>query len=112
MKHEHKNYFKHCIAFVSIFCIMIFVSACKDGSMTSSPFSGSQLNSGDSFVQTNLVSDTTSFSGARQDANVANAWGIVVSPKGDLVIAENHSSSVTTYDGRGNAVGSLVSIPL
>lgn len=64
------------------------------------------------FAQTNLVSDTASFSPAHIDANLLNAWGIAFSATGKPWIASNHGSVSTIYDTAGNTVLAPVTIPV
>lgn len=65
----------------------------------------------DFYGQTNLVADQ---SGANHtDANLVNAWGIVMTPTSPVWISDNHSGVSTVYDGNGVAVGAplVVQIP-
>jgi uncharacterized protein (TIGR03118 family) len=59
---------------------------------------------GDFYSQVNLVSDQTDVAN-HTDANLVNAWGIVMSQTTPAWISNNGSGVSTVYDGLGNAVG-------
>ena len=65
----------------------------------------------DFYGQTNLVADQ---SGANHtDAQLVNAWGIVMTPTSPIWISDNGSGFSTVYDGNGVAVGAplVVQVP-
>ncbi len=53
------------------------------------------------YKQVNLVSDTSFFSGARIDNNLANAWGIAINPAGIPWICSNGKGLSVVYDKNG-----------
>ena len=55
---------------------------------------------GDTFIQTNLVSDGAT-PAAHTDSNLKNPWGIAVNPDAFWWVANNHSSTSTLYDASG-----------
>lgn len=61
--------------------------------------------------QVNLVSDLTSFSAQKIDANLLNAWGIAFTPTGKIWIAANHSGLSVIYDTSGATQRPPVIIP-
>ena len=64
------------------------------------------------YVQTNLVSDTTSYGAAIIDPSLKNAWGIAVNPAAGIVwISANHSGATNVYDSTGKTLFGPVSIP-
>jgi uncharacterized protein (TIGR03118 family) len=63
-----------------------------------------------SYVQYNLVADTSSMQGARIDARLLNAWGIA--PMDDrFAVAANHSGLVLFYNGSGTDAGTPITVP-
>jgi uncharacterized protein (TIGR03118 family) len=58
----------------------------------------------------NLVSDGT-IAADRTDPNLVNPWGIAFNPTGPVWIADNGTQLSTLYDGAGNIVPLVVSIP-
>ena len=63
------------------------------------------------FVQTNLVSDTTSYGAATIDASLLNAWGLAVNPSAPIIwISANHSGSSDVYDPTGKTLFGPVDI--
>lgn len=63
------------------------------------------------YTQVNLQSDQPN-QAAFQDANLVNAWGIVINPSGTIWIANNGTGTSTTYDLDGKAKSTIVTIPL
>jgi uncharacterized protein (TIGR03118 family) len=45
------------------------------------------------------------------DANLTNPWGLVFNPTGPAWISDNHSGKSTLYDGDGNPLSLVVTIP-
>ncbi|MBV8866392.1 MAG: TIGR03118 family protein [Acidobacteriaceae bacterium] len=64
----------------------------------------------DSFVQTNLTSDLPGVA-AHQDPNLVNPWGIVAAPTSPFWISDNGSGLSTLYNGKGEAIPLVVTIP-
>jgi uncharacterized protein (TIGR03118 family) len=96
--------------FIFLLAILIAGAACNknnNGYNTNpaSPITGN-------YQQTNLVSDTVSFSGARIDPGLINAWGIAINPNGIVWISSNHGGSSTVYDSTGKTLFGPVAIPL
>jgi hypothetical protein len=70
-----------------------------------------RADDGNSYVVTNLVSD---ISGAATifDPNLKNAWGVAFSPGASpFWIADNALGLSTLYDGAGNIVNLVVTMP-
>jgi uncharacterized protein (TIGR03118 family) len=64
----------------------------------------------DSFTQTNLVSNVTGLA-ATTDPNLKNPWGMSFSPTSPFWISNQGSGNATLYDGAGNIVPLVVSVP-
>jgi uncharacterized protein (TIGR03118 family) len=62
------------------------------------------------FNQTNLVSDIPNLA-ITTDPNLANAWGIAFGPGSPIWIADNGTGLSTLYDGAGNIIPLVVTIP-
>ncbi len=62
------------------------------------------------YIQTNLVSDG-SVSGTTVDTNLINPWGIATSATSPLWVSDNGSGFATIYNGSGNALPLVVTIP-
>lgn len=58
----------------------------------------------------NLVSDGSA-TADHTDTNLVNAWGIAFNPTGPVWISDNGTNLSTLYDGAGNIVPLVVSIP-
>lgn len=65
---------------------------------------------GNSYTQTNLVSDTAGVAKIT-DLNLSNPWGISFFPGGTFWIADNNSGLSTLYDAQGNIQNLAVTIP-
>src|SRR5215813_12627495 len=63
-----------------------------------------------SFIQTNLVSDSTGLA-AHLDGNLVNPWGIVIDSRGNVRVADNGSGLSTVYDRRGMSLTPTITIP-
>jgi uncharacterized protein (TIGR03118 family) len=63
------------------------------------------------YKQTNLVSDTDAFMGARIDTNLVNAWGIAINPSGIIWISSNGKGAAVVFDKNGMPKRSPVSVP-
>jgi uncharacterized protein (TIGR03118 family) len=64
----------------------------------------------DSFTQTNLVSDVPNLA-KTTDPNLKNPWGVSFAPTSPFWISNQGSGNSTLYDGAGNIVPLVVSIP-
>ncbi len=62
------------------------------------------------YAQTNLVSDRTGIA-AVTDPNLVNPWGLARSSGGPWWVADNAPGLATLYDGAGNIVPLVVTIP-
>lgn len=65
-----------------------------------------------SYVQTNLVSDTSAIAANRVDPNLGNPWGIAIGPTGAFWISANATGKSVIYDASGNQLLASVSMPL
>jgi uncharacterized protein (TIGR03118 family) len=65
---------------------------------------------GNSYTQTNLVSDTAGMAKVT-DPNLSNPWGISFFPGSTFWIADNNSGLSTLYDAQGNIQSLVVTIP-
>lgn len=63
------------------------------------------------YLQTNLVSDGA-ISAPTTDPNLSNPWGMAFFPGGPFWVADNNTGVSTLYDGLGNIVPLVVSIPI
>jgi len=89
--------------FIFLFAI---VAGCRQDHLPS-PSTG-----GTDYQQVNLVADTLGYSASRIDTNLTNAWGIAISPKGNIWISCNHTGQTVIYDVNGNQTLAPVAIPL
>jgi uncharacterized protein (TIGR03118 family) len=62
------------------------------------------------FNQTNIVSDLPNVA-ITMDPNLKNAWGIAFAPGNPIWIADNATGLSTLYDGAGNIIPLVVTIP-
>jgi hypothetical protein len=62
------------------------------------------------YIQTNLVSDGA-VSATTTDPNLLNPWGIAFFPGGPFWISDNNAGVSTLYDGLGNIIPLVVTIP-
>jgi uncharacterized protein (TIGR03118 family) len=62
------------------------------------------------YTQHNLVSDLPG-NADHLDTRLVNPWGITSPPTGPFWIADNHSGLSTLYDGAGNSLPIVVTIP-
>ena len=62
------------------------------------------------FVQHNLVSDLQGYAD-KQDPNLVNPWGICASSSSPFWISDNGTGLSTLYDGSGNIIPLVVTIP-
>jgi uncharacterized protein (TIGR03118 family) len=73
---------------------------------------GNRNNEGDRYVVTNLVSDIAALGGRVVDPNLKNAWGVAFSPGASpFWVSDNATGLSTLYDGAGNIVSLVVTIP-
>jgi uncharacterized protein (TIGR03118 family) len=64
------------------------------------------------YLQTNLVADTAAFHAVTTDPNLVNAWGIAAFPGNPFWINDNGTGLSTLYDGLGDIVNLVVTVPL
>src|ERR1700746_1502664 len=62
------------------------------------------------FLQTNLVSDIPGLA-AVTDPNLLNPWGLTASSTSPFWVSDNTAGVATLYDGQGNIVPLVVTIP-
>src|SRR5271167_624113 len=62
------------------------------------------------YFQTNLSSDVPGLA-ANTDPNLKNPWGMSFSPTSPFWVSNQGSGNATLYDGAGNIVPLVVSIP-
>ena len=62
-----------------------------------------------SFDVTNLVSDLPGVA-AHTDPRLLNPWGLVFNSKGNLVVANNHSDSATSYSPKGRILDFAINV--
>lgn len=65
----------------------------------------------DFYQQRNLVSNTPALHAEQLDANVVNAWGLVVNPYHLTWVANNGTGVATIFDGNGKPANLVVTIP-
>jgi uncharacterized protein (TIGR03118 family) len=70
------------------------------GGATSSQTTTLTVNPATAYAVKALVADTAGVA-ATQDANLENAWGLVFAANDPVWIANNHTSTVSLYDGNG-----------
>ncbi len=72
---------------------------------------GSAASAGENvYVRTNLVSDVPNL--ARTfDANLVNPWGVAFLPGGAFWISDNGTGLSTLYDGTGNRIPAVFTVP-
>ena len=63
------------------------------------------------YTVTNLVADPSGPPAVNTDANLVNGWGIALRPTSPFWVADNGTSVATVYDGLGNIVPLVVTIP-
>jgi uncharacterized protein (TIGR03118 family) len=68
------------------------------------------LSAGTIYVQTNLVSDVPGVA-ANTDPNLKNPWGVAFSPTSPFWISDQGTGVTTLYDGAGNIIPLVVTIP-
>jgi uncharacterized protein (TIGR03118 family) len=69
-----------------------------------------RLTADSTYSQVNLVSDVPGLA-AHTDPNLKNPWGVSFSPTSPFWISNQASNTATLYDGAGNLVLLVVSIP-
>lgn len=72
--------------------------------------SSSVRSSANTFTQTNLVSDVPGLA-AVTDPNLINPWGVSFAPTSPFWISDQGSGKSTLYDGAGNPLKLVVTIP-
>jgi uncharacterized protein (TIGR03118 family) len=83
---------------VSLVAILLFCVVCPN------------LNASSIYLQTNLVSDVPGLA-ANTDPNLKNPWGVSFSATSPFWVSDQASGLATLYDGAGNIVSLVVSIP-
>src|ERR1700741_4236505 len=68
------------------------------------------LSAAGGFLQTNLVSDIPGLA-AVTDPNLLNPWGLTASSTSPFWVSDNTAGVATLYDGQGNIVPLVVTIP-
>ncbi len=71
---------------------------------------GEEREPRNAYVLMPLVSDT-GMGAAHADANLINAWGVAFNPTGPVWLSDNGSGKSTLYDGGGNLLPLVVSVP-
>ena len=100
-----RDFFILSVASLSLSGLTILTQGgCSSNKATNSPPNSS-------FQVADFVADTSSFPGARIDANLVNAWGIAVGPTGTFWISSNHGGVSTVYDKTGAQKLAAVTIP-
>lgn len=66
--------------------------------------------SADYFTQNNLVSDVPGMA-ATTDPNLKNPWGVAFAPSSPFWVSNQASGTATLYDGAGNIVPLVVTVP-
>jgi uncharacterized protein (TIGR03118 family) len=90
------------------------LNACRDNGSNSLPSGNSSLamkaHMSPSTQVKYLVADTGSFTGARIDGNLVNAWGIVTRD-GNFFVNANGAGVINVYDASGNQEHSAITFP-
>ncbi len=60
-----------------------------------------------SFKQVNLIADVAGMA-IHTDTNLVNAWGLVIGPRGNLTVVDNHSDRATFYEADGSPADSPI----
>jgi uncharacterized protein (TIGR03118 family) len=94
--------------FAALALFMIVATGC-DKFFNEIPGNGGVGNN--NYVQTNLVSDTTSYHAARIDSTLSNAWGIAINPNGIFWINANGTDGSEVYDMNGLPKRTPVAVP-
>jgi uncharacterized protein (TIGR03118 family) len=63
------------------------------------------------YAITRLVGDTAAAGPVSVDPNLVNPWGIAFGPTSPAWVANNHSGTSTLYNGNGNVLPLVVSLP-
>ena len=93
-----------CITVMLLAAFLIF-------NMSGAAFAQSRSGSQGLYQQTKLVSDLASEKAAVTDPNLVNSWGLAASATGPWWIADNNSGLSTLYNGQGQIVPLVVTIP-
>jgi uncharacterized protein (TIGR03118 family) len=81
-----------------VFAVLLFCLLCTNA------------NAGTIYVQTNLVSDVPGVA-ATTDSNLQNPWGMSFSPTSPFWISDQRTGLTTLYDGAGDIIPLVVTIP-
>ena len=76
--------------------------------------SAAGANAKNSFVQTNLVANNSSFGAKLVDPNLANPWGLSAGPSEPIWVSDNNSGKATVYSGgvKGGSVTLDLTVPI
>jgi uncharacterized protein (TIGR03118 family) len=92
------------------------------GTTVSDPYGGTQTGAGGSasttltvnaasaFTKSNLVSDGSA-TAVKTDAKLINPWGLALSPTSAMWVANSGTDTSTLYDGTGNVLTLVVTVP-
>jgi uncharacterized protein (TIGR03118 family) len=108
--HNAKNGIRQSLYLFAALAMLMTVTSSCDKFFNEFPDSGG-IPSVKSYTQTNLVSDTTAYQGARIDPTLSNAWGIAINPTGVFWINANGTDNSEVYDMNGVAKRTPVAIP-
>jgi uncharacterized protein (TIGR03118 family) len=84
------------------------------GALAISSAGAAASNSKNSFVETNLVANNTSFGAKLVDPNLQNAWGLAAGPDSPIWVSDNNSGLATVYSGGvgGGSVSLDLTVPV
>lgn len=102
MKSKQTIYTSALMIFLSF---LILASGCKKKS------SSTTTSSGPDFNVVYLVADVGTYTGARIDTSLINAWGIAISPTGKIWVSSSGKDLTTIYDGTGATLIAPIKIP-
>ncbi|MGH9327589.1 MAG: TIGR03118 family protein [Terriglobia bacterium] len=66
---------------------------------------------GQTYLQTNLVSNSSSIPAVTIDPNLVNAWGLVQGPTTPFWVSDQGTNKATLYNGAGTGIPLVVSVP-
>ena len=90
---------------------LLTVALINVGCKKETPTSVSAPKGLEDFNQVNLVANTASYTAARIDPLLQDAWGIAFSPTGNIWLSANVTGYSTVYDKEGNQLLAPVAIP-
>ena len=82
---------------------MIYTLVCSGGGFEGNSTTSVALTVGaaSAYAATSLVEDVTGGAAPTTDPLLVNPWGIAFAPISAFLVADNHSDSITIYDGNG-----------